>query len=370
MKIAIFIPSFRGGGAERAMLIFAAELVRRRIAVDIVVSSDSGPLANDVPPEVNVVNLSQPRMVKSIRALSRYLRNERPAVLYSTVVHANVASVIAAKLSGTNVPVVVRESNVPVTEPKKTISRWLTFKLIPHTYRLARGIIAVSDGVAKELTALSPRLGSLMHVVATPVIYPELFEKAQLKSGHPWIDNPDVPVILGAARLQPHKGFVDLIRAFAVLRQERPLRLIILGEGPERDRLLEEVERLELKEHVSLAGFIANPFPFMKGAAVFALVSEYEGMPNVLVQAMALETPVVATDCPSGPKEVLVNGKYGELIPMKDQGALVAGLKAALASPRRPDASQHVQEIFGSYEATSRYLAVAGLAPDGTPLEV
>lgn len=365
MKIALFISSFRGGGAERAMLVFSSELIRRGYDVDLVVSSSKGPLATSVPMGVRIVDLGQPRMMRAIFALSKYLKRERPQVIYSTVVHANVGCVIASKISGTNVPVVVRESNVPVTEPKKTFSRWLTFKLVPLTYSRARAVIAVSDGVAAELRAVSPKLASLIHVVPTPVIYPELLAKAELPSGHPWIDIEAVPVIVGAARLQPHKGFVALVRAFAEIRAAAPLRLIILGEGPEHDRILNEAARLNVADDVSLPGFIDNPFPFMKKAAVFALVSEYEGMPNVLVQAMALATPVVATNCPSGPSEVLEGGKYGELIPVNDHAALVAALRKLIGSNRRHDSAERVRAVFGSEEATTRYLAVAGIGGGG-----
>ncbi len=359
--IAIFIPSLRGGGAERAMLLFAQELLRRGYSVDLVVTQKSGPLSEMIPVGVTLIDLNQTRTIKALPGLVRYLRSRRPRALYSTIVHANVIAVLAGVLARTKTPVIIRESNAPVSEPKATWSRWVTFKLVPWTYRWATGIIAVSEGVAAELTAIDPRLAKTMQAIATPVISKELFDLAEEPLKHPWFQPSEPPVILGVARLQPHKGFINLVRAFREVRAERQVRLVILGEGKEREAILREVASLGLCDDVELAGFVLNPFPYMKRAAVFVLASEYEGLPNVLIQALALCTPSVATDCPSGPREILQGGALGTLVPMRDVPALADGIRTALSSERRRDAANSVQERFGVESATLRYLGIAGL---------
>jgi glycosyltransferase involved in cell wall biosynthesis len=244
--IALFIPSLRGGGAERAMLLFAQELLRRGYTVDLVVTQKSGPLAEIIPVGVTLFDLNQTRTIKALPGLVRYLRNRRPRALYSTIVHANVIAVIAGILARLKTPVIIRESNAPVSEPKATWSRWVTFKLVPWTYRWATGVIAVSEGVADELTAIDPQLAKTIKAIPTPVVSQELFDLAEEPLAHPWFQPGEPPVILAVARLQPHKGFVNLVRAFAQVRAERQARLVILGEGKEREVIQQEIFSLGL----------------------------------------------------------------------------------------------------------------------------
>lgn len=359
--VSVFVPSLRGGGAERAMLIFAGELSRRGYRVDFVATKAAGPLVSLVPSGVRVVDLAQERTFRALPKLVDYIRRERPAVMFSSVMHVNVISCIATKLAGVETATIVRESNAPVSEPKRTLSRWLTFKLLPWTYPWAKGIIAVSSGVASELVSIRSKLESLVKVCPTPVVSDEMLELGDRPIDHPWFRAGEPPVVLAAARLQPHKGFSTLLRAFADLREERHLRLMILGEGPERARLEEEARNLGVSEDVALPGFVTNPFPFMRRASAFVLCSEYEGLPNVLIQALAFGTPCVATDCPSGPAEILLNGRFGSLVPVGSRAALKEGIADALRSGRRPDAAESMRERFGVEAAASMYLEVAGL---------
>ena len=147
---------------------------------------------------------------------------------------------------------------------------------------------------------------------------------------HPWFAPGAPPVILGAGRLTEQKDFPTLIRAFALVRKKHPARLMILGEGEERSKLETLVQELGLEKEVSLPGFVDNPYKYMKRAAVFVLSSRWEGFPNVLVEAMALGTPVVSTDCPNGPAEILENGKWGELVPVGETQSLASAVLRTL----------------------------------------
>jgi glycosyltransferase involved in cell wall biosynthesis len=170
-------------------------------------------------------------------------------------------------------------------------------------------------------------------VLPNPVVTPELVECAAQPLDDPWFTAGAAPVVLGAGRLDQQKDFPTLIRAFAAVRSKRAARLVILGEGPERARLESLVEELGIGEHVRLPGFVSNPFSYMARAAVFVLSSAWEGMPGVLIQAMACGAPVVATDCESGPREVLASGKYGRLVPVGDHAALAEAIAATLDAP-------------------------------------
>jgi glycosyltransferase involved in cell wall biosynthesis len=276
--------------------------------------------------------------------------------------NANVVAGFAGRMAGRDTKVIVRESNAPVSTPKSTLSRWLTYKLAPLSYRLSHGVIAVSDGVAQELTRMDTAIKKRVHVVPTPVISEEVLALAEEPVDHPWFQNRKGPIIMSAARLERHKGFETLFGAFARLRDRVDARLLVLGEGSYRETLEAERDRLGLSDHIDMIGFQRNPFRFMAKADLFVLASEHEGLPNVLVQAMALGAPIVSTDCKAGPAEILCHGKFGRLVAVGDQESLSVAMYEALQEPRRTDAPEYARKKYGAAQATTEYLAIAGLA--------
>jgi glycosyltransferase involved in cell wall biosynthesis len=365
--IAILIPSLGGGGAERAMLIFAEYLLHRGQAVDVVVVRASGLLAGGVPRAARTVALERGGVLAAIPSLSAYLRRTRPRALYSTMAHCNLAALLASRLARTGVPVVVREAVVPLSgDHATTISGRVIRRLVPRVYPWAHAIVAVSGDVADELLRISPRLRDRLAVLPTPVVTARLLAEAAQPLDDPWFVPGAPPVVMGMGRLDPQKDFPTLLRAFARVRTDRPLRLLVLGAGPERARLQTLARELRVVDDVVLPGFVGNPFPYLARAAVFVLSSRYEGLPNALLQAMALGTPVVSTDCPGGPRDILQDGRYGALVPTGDAAALARVLAATLGSPRRPDAAAYVRERFGAAEACARYLHVLE-APGAIP---
>ena len=201
-----------------------------------------------------------------------------------------------------------------------------------------------------------------IHVVPTPVVSDNLLALAQEPVDHPWMVNRDRPVLVSAGRLERHKGFMTLLRAFARLREKLEARLIVLGDGSMREKLEAELVRLGIKDDVELVGFKKNPFRFMKQADLFVLASEYEGLPNVLVQAMALGTRIVSTDCRTGPSEILCNGKFGRLVPVGDEELLASAMQESLQKPRESAGQIYALERYGASKATADYLAIVGLA--------
>lgn len=359
--VAIFVPSVRGGGAERAMLMFARELVASGFPVDLVATSFEGTLGETVPKGVRIVDLKSSKTVYALPRLVRYLRQRKPRALYSTIMNANVVAVWAARFSGLRMPVIVRESNAPVSTPKLSLSHRVIFRLAPYSYAYANGVIAVSQGVAEELSVIAPSIRDKVHVVPTPVISEDVIQQGAMPVDHPWLITKDKPVILSAARLQKHKGFLSLLHAFKKLRERVDARLLVIGEGVYRSRIEQEIVALNLGEHVCLHGFQKNPFAFMSKADAFVLASEFEGLPNVLVQAMAFGTPVVATDCRSGPSEILCGGRFGHLVPVGDVNALADALEQALKEPRQEAAQEYARRVYGAPSAAAAYRALAGL---------
>lgn len=346
------------------MVNLANGMASRDLAVDLILAEARGPYIELVDSGVRVVDLDASRVAASPFALARYLRRERPDVLLSALLHVNVAALLARNLAPV-ARLVISERNtvsVDMTNMKSRsirMARWLARRL----YRKADGIIAVSRGVADDLVTFFDLPPERIRVVNNPVVTPYLLRQAEEPPADPWFRDADRPVILGIGKLWPQKDFDTLIRAFAHLRQRRPARLVILGEGAERARLTALVRDLNLDGDVALPGFAQNPYSYMARASLFALSSRWEGSPNVLVEAMACGTPVVSTDCPSGPDEILEGGRYGPLVPIGDAERLAEAMARLLDQPTSAQALKARAADYSVERATAGYLDV--LFPGG-----
>lgn len=342
--IALFMPSLAGGGAERVMVSVARGLAERGHYVDLVLVKADGPYLSEVPGSVRIIDLGASRLVSSVPALARYLHATRPRAILGGKQDASVIAFWAKMLARVPMRVVAREANVILptrgwfAAPKEGVIRHLA----AHLYRRVDAVIAVSQGVASSLERIGvPR--EKLRVIYNPVLPSDLAEKAACPVTHPWFASGQPPVILGVGRLVPQKDFHTLIKAFALVRAQASARLVILGEsvtggtrGDGRAALEETVRRLGLNGDVDMPGFVDNPFAYMKRAAVFVLSSRWEGLPNVLIQALALGVPVVSTDCPGGPAEILENGRWGRLVPVGDESALAQAILETLKRPKPP----------------------------------
>ena len=341
MKVALFLPSLNGGGAERVMLNLAQGFIERGLQVDLVLANAEGPLLTDVPIGVNVVDLSAKRVLYCLPGLIGYLRRERPDALLAAMEHTNLVALWAKKLSGVTTRVVVSVHNIVSQDIANAQN--MRAKVIPLLVRIiypwAYAVVAVSEGVADDLAQLTGLPRNKLQVIYNPAVTPELLVRAEEPLDHPWFQPGEPPVILGAGRLTAQKDFPTLIRAFALVRRKLPARLMILSEGEERPGLEALVQELGLLQDVSLPGFVDNPYKYMKRAGVFVLSSKYEGFGLVLVEAMACGTPVVSTDCPSGPSEILQGGKFGRLVPIQDEDSLAQAILHTLMDPVSKGAS-------------------------------
>jgi glycosyltransferase involved in cell wall biosynthesis len=356
--ICMALHDLRGGGAERASLRLASGMIAAGRAVELVLVRCDGAYLDDVPKGASIVPLDCAHVWQAVPVLARYLSKRRPRALLSALTHMNIAAVMAAKLSGARTRLVVSERN-QFSAKAQAASLWrerATYAVAPALYRRADRIVAVSHGCAADLVLNCRIPAERVRVIHNPVFDADIQMKAAEPADHPWFAEGAPPVILAVGRLNPQKDYPTLLRAFAEIHAQRPVRLLILGEGSERAALEALAQQLGVRASVSMPGFASNPFAYMSRAAVLALSSRFEGFPNVLVEAMACGTPIVATDCPSGPREILDGVRYGALVAVGDSHAFAEALLRTLSQPKRGDHMRARAAHFSIAKATADYL--------------
>ncbi len=362
-RIAIFMPALHEGGAQRAMLNLAEGIAGRGHPVDFVLAKAEGPYLSQVPGCIDLVDLSEGRPVtwgrtlRSLPALVRYLRRRKPAAILAVLNRASFVAVWARRLARVDTAVVLSERN--------TLSVWaedsrnwrdrLTLQLTKRIYDQADAVTAVSQGVADDLSRVTNIQRERIHVIYNPVITPGLRQKMQAPLEHPWFQPGQPPVILAVGRLSDQKDYPTLIRGFARLRESHPARLLILGEGERRAELQALVRGLGLENDIHMPGWVENPYPYMMRAGLFVLSSKFEGLPGVLIEALFCGLPLVATDCPSGPREILAEGRYGQLVPIGDVAAMSQAMRKVLVGPTTSRPSESWRQ-FEMESVVSQYL--------------
>lgn len=367
--IALFVPSLGASGAERVAVNLGRALVQAGRRVDLVVAQAQGNLLHQLPAGVRLIDLESSRVLYSLPGLVRYLRRERPIGLISFMDHANIVALLARALAGRSTHVVVTVHNTLSVATGKSNNR--RSKLLPLLirafYPLADQVIAVSQGAADDLVRTAGLPPERVAVIFNPVITPDLLAARNAAPPHPWLEDGQPPVVLGVGRLTAQKDFPTLLRAFALVRRRRLARLIILGEGQDRPELEVLVAQLGLQDDVALPGYQPAVPAFMARAAVFVLSSAWEGLPTVLIEALALTRRIVSTDCPSGPREILQHGRLGRLVPMHDPEALGEAILTCLDHPGTR-ASDAALEPYTERAAVELYLrAVGSSEPLGSP---
>jgi len=408
-RLAFYIHTLGGGGVQRVFVNLTQGFVRRGYTdLWLIANRAQGPMKAYLPPNVHIIDLCEPdvpfRFARLLRYLSQkhanspwlnsatkahyialkatgYLRKRhlqfmllsslmslkladqllkiRPDTLLSAYI-CNLSTIMAQRFLN-DLGIVISEHG--------TLSLYLPFlsaagtvlRMMRRLYPKADRIVAVSQGVADDLISLLNLPHEKVTVIYNPIVTPELFEQAKQPVSHPWFEQNRLPVILAVGRLTRQKDYPTLFRAFSLVRQVRPAKLLILGEGEERANLERLAIELGIQNDVSMPGFVDNPFAFMAKASVFVLSSAWEGFGNVLVEALACGCPVVATDCRSGPREILDNGRYGRLVPVGDHEALAKAILETLDNPDFPaDRQTRLQRAmeFSVDAAVDKYLKV------------
>lgn len=313
--LTLFLPSLAAGGAPRIMINVGMYLDVQGYNVEFVLARKEGEFLDDVE-QMSVVGLNS-RVIGAVLPLRKYLREKKPTVLMSTTHAANLAAIWATSLARVQTKLVVREPTTLSNQAKEftTSKDKLIPPLVKYSYPHADQFIAISKGVKDELTDTVGIDQSKIEVIYNPIITPDIEPKSKEPVEHPWFDEAE-PVVLSAGRLTPQKDFRTLIKAFDKLREKLNAKLVILGEGEQRQTLEKLIEEVGQADCIDLHGYVDNPYKYMRKADLFVLSSAWEGFGNVIVEAMACGTPVVSTDCESGPAEILADGEYGCLVPV------------------------------------------------------
>jgi glycosyltransferase involved in cell wall biosynthesis len=357
------------------MLELAGGFAARGHRVDLLAIRLHGELRDAVAPGIRVVPLGgaltrlpmvsgskRRRALASVLPLVRFLRRQRPDALVATSHSTNVAAAVAARLASAPTRVVLRFDSQLSRSPRLagTRTQRRRERRARRYFPWADGWIAISEGVADDAARITGIPRARIAAIHNPVVTPELLRRAREPVDEAWFAPGGPPVVLGVGRLVLQKDFPTLVRAFARVRARRPARLLVLGEGPERAALEALVAELGLGADVRLAGEVAAPPAYMARAAVFALSSAWEGFGRVLVEALAVGCPVVSTDCPSGPREILAGGAYGSLVPVGDAEALAAAIDASLERPPERERLLERAQAFTLEHGVARYLEVLG----------
>ena len=333
-RVALLLPHLEVGGAELSMLRIARGLAETHgFTVDLLTPRPRGGLLDELGPRVQLLPLRGESSARSTPDLIRYLLQHRPDVLISGQPHLNLVAAAACAIAGGRTALAVIE-HAPLEHEIACYGGWryrVLGRVVPPAYRRAATVVAISEGVAEGLRRLAPGLEP--EVIANPVLPDDLERLRAAPVVHPWLGDGGPPVIASVGRLAVEKDFPTLVRAFAKVARQRPARLLILGEGPERARILATAAEEGVGDRIALPGRVANVFAPLSRAHAFALSSRFEGFGNVLVEALACGLPVFSTDCPVGPREILAHGRFGRLVPPGDAAAMAEGLLAALASP-------------------------------------
>lgn len=396
-RVAILTPSLAGQGAERKALYIAGGLLERGHEVDILLQRLICHYPDEVPNRTRIFFMScrsdartranlgrvvatprplvpdplpwrvrYPRigMATSLRrkqlpllmstrlprwaaGIAAYLDREQPDALLAMNVLAVTAATMALHLTHRSVRIVAT-----LHEPLK---HGRLLHRARRSYPYADSVVGVSHGVSTEFTKIPGLTRNRLHVIYNPVVSEYLTQKSLEPADHPWFDRPGAPVILAIGKLIKRKDFSSLLVAFARLLERCPARLIVLGEGRLWQNLLSLAQKLRIAEHVEFPGFVENPYAFLAKADLFVLSSRNEALPTVLIEAMACGCPVVSTDCPFGPREILEEGRFGTLVPVGDSEALSAAMACALDEPPQRAALRERASFFSVENAVVRY---------------
>ena len=349
--IALFGKFAEYGGVQRRLANMIKVWYRRGYKISLVTWRGGKCFyPQEIEEMVSVTHLNSKSKLFTLFLLWIYLRNTKPKLIMSTNHQSNIVVSCLYYLPDTATKRFVNVPNTFGASVKKDVQdKKNKLRQVQRFYPKNHGVIAISEGVRKDLLQNCKLDESIIYKIFNASVSQDILTRSQEPINHPWLKKTiDEPVLISVGRLSPQKDQATLIEALAIVQNEVPCRLIILGDGPLREDLLTLVREKGLKDKVELTGFVSNPYAWMAKADCFVLSSIWEGFPNVLAEALSLGIPIISTDCPSGPAEILDQGKYGYLVHMKDSHALAKAI---------------VQTLQGNYckydpkEATAKYTA-------------
>ncbi len=356
-NLAILVSYSGHGGVEKVIDNLAPALAARGCAIDLLLIKAKGLDPARFPANVRLIRLRARHALTALPELVRYLQTQQPPVLMAVRHRAIKVAVLARALSRSRTRIVgqIHTTASVAMQNWNAIKRWRWRRETRRYYRRTELMVGVSQGVADDIQAMAGLPDGKTIAIHNPIITPELLETSQRPVSYPWLREDGHPLILGAGRLTRQKDFPTLIRGFALLPETLHARLLILGEGKDRPMLEKLITELGMTDRIALPGHVDDLPAWMRRADLFVLSSIWEGFGNVLVEAMAVGTPVVATDCPHGPREILQDGRLGPLVPIQTPQALAEAMAATLATPPAADQLQAALSGFTAEAAAQHY---------------
>lgn len=317
MKVSFLMRSAQGGGAERVMISLANSFVEKGYDIDFLFVHAEGPFLKELNKDINVIDLKSKRAIYSLIKLYIYLFKNKPDTLISALNYINLIAIFSCLFLFFKKPKVIITEHGTLSAVSKGLKGTgkAVPKLMKFLYPYATKIVCVSNGVADDLAEQLDIDRKKIVTIYNPINFENINYKKDIPLDHPWARD-NIPIVLGAGRLVDVKNFPLLINAFLKVRAKIHCRLVIIGEGEKRQDLEKIIASSPFSDDILLYGFTDNPYQWMKLAEVFVLSSNTEGLPTVLIEALACGAKVISTDCPSGPREILDNGKFGVLIPI------------------------------------------------------
>jgi glycosyltransferase involved in cell wall biosynthesis len=361
VKITVVTPLFAIAGVPLAQIRFARALAARGHSVELIIGHVRPEYEFVAPEGLKTTVLERPNVRNMLGPLVLHFWKDRPDVVFSAEDHLNTLVLIAALVSGSQAKISGSSRVTPFDTYSDTwfSKRWVLKQLARVVMRRANALTCVSEEMVSQYREV---FKAPPHVCVYNVVDDrEARERMRVPVEHGWLSEKSVPVLMAAGRLAPWKGFTDLIEAVALVRLQREVRLLILGDGEMRNELQHLVEARGLSGSVQLVGYVENPLKYFVRADVFVLSSRVEGLPNVLVEAMMCGCTPVSTDCPTGPREVLQGGKFGYLVPVGDPAAMAAAIERALDHPIPKELLDEAVAPFEESRVIDRHFEVLGL---------
>lgn len=355
-RLFIITPTLDGGVGRIVANI--AKGLSDDFKITLLVPMLSGDFFGSVPENVEIHSFGKRRISSCTMPLIKLFKKSKPDMILSLSFHTNIVSIISRIGAGLSKSRCIISEHINLRQSLKSIpilKRVIMKTLIFIFYRFAGSYIAVSKGAKESMSKISGVHISKINVIYNPVIDESFYRASEEKVEHPFFTNKEGPVIVTVGRLDYQKDIETLLKSFSYLPREYKARLIICGDGPLKSELKSRAQTLGVLQNIDFLGFVKNPLPYVKNSNLFVLSSIYEGLPTVLIEALALGVPIVSTDCPDGPKEILDNGRYGLLVPVSDPYDLRESIESALKENKIPKADKEYIERFTVSYAVAQY---------------
>lgn len=353
-NLTFVIETLGGGGAERVMLNLMNYLAEQGYTIDLVLVRQVGVFLDELSPEIQIHDMGCKNVYLSLFPLIRFFRQHKPSIIISSLNVMNAVTLLARHFSGINAKTIIRVDNFVSKEEGHILKQLLHPVIFRRILPLADEIVIVSKAAAADLSHYSGIPQERITTIYNPVLTDEISQKMEEKPNHPWLLQKDIPVLVAIGRLTNVKNFTWLIETFHALLKYVEARLLIFGQGEDQEKLERLIRKYRLIDKVQMPGFVQNPYAVLKNASIFVLTSKHEGLPTVMIEALACNCPVVSIDCQSGPAEILNYGGFGWLVDEGNKEGFILAIRKVLGGDTKPIPGKWLEQFSLDY-AAERY---------------